>query len=108
MCFLARDDATRDELSRRVKTLGQEGSNVNIYRAAHGARYTPFTVKGAPRPTAAQLKKFGVTSWLDDAVKVPADVRDEVFCALRDLTRIDRYLLGSAKVHPPLPHSAPS
>ena len=88
--FVATTTAARQALSRKVASQPQW--RVNIYMNASGNKYVPMK-----RPASAELKKFGATMWLDEAITLPAAHRDVVLGALKDLSSIDTYLLATPK-----------
>ena len=84
--FLARTDAVRDKLNRMVK-----GNGISVY-CYKGEPYAP-----RKRPDVGELKKFGITSWLDDALSIKPESRNDVLGVLRDMIAIDTVLLGTKK-----------
>jgi len=91
---LARSNQARDTLNRKVK---EHDWKVNVYRY-EGKPFRPRTGKNnKPRPAANELKQFGVTSWLDEAIDVAPELKGEVLGALAELASIDTYLLGTER-----------
>jgi len=86
--FIAPTDSARLVLNKKV---ADEGLNVNVYRTAGGA-FSP-----GQRPASKDMARFGVTAWLDEAVAIAPEHRDQVLGALKDLTLIHRFLLGTKK-----------
>jgi len=41
------------------------------------------------------MARFGVTAWLDEAIEVAPEHREKILGALKDLTGIDKFLLGT-------------
>ena len=85
--FIARTDGARDALNQMV------GGNkpVNIYRYK-GQPYQP-----RKRPSSKELKQFGITAWLDEALTMKPENRGDVLGVLRDNYGVDGVLLGTAK-----------
>ena len=85
--FIARTDGARDALNQMV------GGNkpVNIYRYK-GKPYQPRA-----RPSSKELKQFGITAWLDEALTMKPENRGDVLGVLRDNCSVDLVLLGTAK-----------
>ena len=85
--FIARTDGARDALNQMV------GGNkpVNIYRYK-GKPYEP-----RKRPSSKELKQFGITAWLDEALTMKPENRGDVLGVLRDNCSVDLVLLGTAK-----------
>lgn len=67
----------------------QNKYQLNVYKPPETA------FKPVARPESAVLKKWGVHSWLDEAIKIPLDQKNEILSALKDLCSIDRILLAS-------------
>ena len=85
--FIARTDGARDALNQMVG-----GSKpVNIYRYK-GKPYQPRA-----RPSSKELKQFGITAWLDEALTMKPENRGDVLGVLRDNCSVDLVLLGTAK-----------
>lgn len=85
--FIARTDGARDALNQMV------GGNkpVNIYRYK-GKPYEP-----RKRPSSKELKQFGITAWLDEALTMKPENRGDVLGVLRDNCSVDLVLLGTSK-----------
>ena len=85
--FIARTDGARDALNQMV------GGNkpVNIYRYK-GKPYQPRA-----RPSSKELKQFGITAWLDEALTMKPENRGDVLGVLRDNCSVDLVLLGTSK-----------
>ena len=84
--FIARTDGARDTLNQMVK-----GKSVNVYR------YKGQAFQPRARPSSAELKKFGITGWLDEALTMKPENRGDVLGVLRDNANVDLVLLGTAK-----------
>lgn len=84
--FIARSDGARDALNQMVG-----GKPVNIYRYK-GKPYEPRA-----RPSSKELKQFGITAWLDEALTMKPENRGDVLGVLRDNCGVDLVLLGTSK-----------
>jgi chromosome segregation ATPase len=87
--FLARADDARDKLNLQCKN---ERLHINIYRNK-GTTFRPR----ANRVSSAELAKFGITAWLDEALVIRDDLRGEILGFLSQQMSVDNYLLGTAK-----------
>lgn len=87
--FLARTDDARDKLNVHCKN---ERLGINIYRNK-GAAYR----SRANRVPSADLAKFGITAWLDEALVIRDDLRGEVLGFLSQQMGVDNFLLGTPK-----------
>ena len=86
--FLALSDEARTALNKKVAEMKW---NVNVYRYS-GAAFT-----SSKRPSSSDMARFGVTKWLDEAVSIAPENRDQILGTLKDLTAIDKYLLGTKR-----------
>ena len=86
--FLALSDEARTALNKKVAEMKW---NVNVYRYS-GAAFT-----SSKRPSSSDMARFGVTKWLDEAVSIAPENRDQILGTLKDLTAIDEYLLGTKR-----------
>ena len=86
--FLALSDEARTALNKKVTEMKW---NVNVYRYS-GAAFT-----SSKRPSSSDMARFGVTKWLDEAVSIAPENRDQILGTLKDLTAIDKYLLGTKR-----------
>jgi len=84
--FIARTDGARDALNQLAS-----GKPVNIYR------YKGQTFQPRPRPSSKELKQFGITAWLDEALTIKPEIRSDVLGVLRDNLGADIVLLGTTK-----------
>lgn len=77
--------ATSDSAQKTVnKAVADHSWKVNVYRTAASA-YVP-----GQRPEARLMKKWGVDMWLDEALAIPPEHRDQILSALKDLNGVDR------------------
>lgn len=84
--FIARTDGARDALNQLVS-----GKQINIYR------YKGQAFQPRPRPSSKELKQFGITAWLDEALTMKPENRGDVLGVLRDNLNADLILLGTSK-----------
>merc|ERR1740130_2392330 len=84
--FIARTDGARDALNQLTS-----GKQINIYR------YKGQAFQPRPRPSSKELKQFGITAWLDEALTMKPENRGDVLGVLRDNISADLILLGTSK-----------
>merc|ERR1740130_2040245 len=84
--FIARTDGARDALNQLTS-----GKPVNIYR------YKGQAFQPRARPSSKELKQFGITAWLDEALTIKPENRGDVLGVLRDNVGVDLVLLGTTK-----------
>jgi len=86
-CFISLTFAARDELNAHLHETKARGPS-NYHYAGKG--YTP-----RQRPPAADLKRFGITAWLDEALTIPPEYATSVLGCLKELMNVDTFLLGT-------------
>lgn len=97
--FLARNEAANNRMNDEINKGTWSGRNGQVSLYKNNERRGPYepskTSDGKPRPASSSMRKFGISKWVDEAVQVPPAYRDDVLNTLKDLTVIDKYLLGS-------------
>jgi len=83
--FIGRTEQARDRLN---KLSGNK--RLTIYRP--GRAYEPRA-----RPDVKELQKFGVTAWLDEALTMKPENKNDVLAVLKDIVSVDKVLLGTKK-----------
>mmetsp|Transcript_22752 Transcript_22752/g.75462 ORF Transcript_22752/g.75462 Transcript_22752/m.75462 type:complete len:1094 (-) Transcript_22752:181-3462(-) len=87
--FLARDEGTRDQLQDELKRRGPQ-TRITVFRN-RAKTFSP----SPNRPPSADMKRFGVTAWLDEALRIRDDLRGEVLAFLKQQMGVDTYLLAT-------------
>eukprot|EP00326_Haptolina_ericina_P027602 CAMPEP_0181194042 /NCGR_PEP_ID=MMETSP1096-20121128/14131_1 /TAXON_ID=156174 ORGANISM="Chrysochromulina ericina, Strain CCMP281" /NCGR_SAMPLE_ID=MMETSP1096 /ASSEMBLY_ACC=CAM_ASM_000453 /LENGTH=1098 /DNA_ID=CAMNT_0023283529 /DNA_START=32 /DNA_END=3328 /DNA_ORIENTATION=+ len=84
--FIVQTENTRDVL---ISQINKRNAQINVYKPP-GQPFQPVS-----RPSSEELKKWGIHSWLDEAIKIPLDKRHDILSVLKDMCSIDRILIAS-------------
>ena len=96
-CFVARSDAAHSALLNKTH---DQTFKTNVYKYG-GSSFSP----PRDRPTTAELKKFGVTAWLDEAITPDPEIERKfpglIKGMLANLSGVHTILLCTAKADAP-------
>lgn len=80
--FLAKTQEAQRAVHAKIR---DEKWTLNAYFNP-GTKYTP-----GKRPSSESMRRFGITKWLDEALHIAPEHRDQILSGLKDLGMIDKW-----------------